>query len=79
MSATEALQSDGVEEISRAEILARLRDPTLVLVDVLPKDAYAVEHIPGALNLPMAELTRRAGEVLPERGAEIAVYCAAFT
>ena len=49
-----------VREISRDEIKRRLDDPTLLLIDVLPHEAYAVEHIPGATNLPLAELETRA-------------------
>lgn len=69
----------GPHEISREEIHRRLRDSSLVLVDVLPAAAYAAAHIPGAINLPLAEFEQRARAALPSRGAEIAVYCAAFS
>jgi len=72
-------QSSAIPEISREEIQQRLQDPTLVLVDVLPRETYAAGHIPGALSLPVAEIPVRAREVLPDRAAEIAVYCAKFT
>lgn len=65
-------------EISRDEILRRLRDPSLVLVNVLPREAFAEAHIPGSLSLPVGEIPARAGEVLPDLGREIAVYCAGF-
>lgn len=68
-----------VREISRDEIRRRLGDPTLLLVDVLPREAYAVEHISGALNLPLAEVEKRALQVLPDLTADIAAYCAKFT
>ena len=68
-----------VREISRDEIKRRLDDPTLLLIDVLPHEAYAVEHIPGATNLPLAELGTRVLQVLPDRNAEIAAYCGKFT
>jgi rhodanese-related sulfurtransferase len=68
-----------IPEISREELWQRLRDPSLTLVDVLAEDAYAGSHIPGALSLPVAEIPARAREVLPDRAAEIAVYCAKFT
>jgi rhodanese-related sulfurtransferase len=32
-------------------------------------------HIPGAINLPVAEIPRRAPEVLPDRAASIVTYC----
>ncbi len=72
-------QSSNIPEISREEIRQRLHDPALILVDVLPNDAYAAGHIPSALSLPLAEISTRAREVLPNRAAEIAVYCAKFT
>ena len=68
-----------VREISRDEIKRRLDDPTLLLVDVLPREAYAAEHIPHAVNLPLAEVQQRGAELLPERNADIAAYCAKFT
>jgi rhodanese-related sulfurtransferase len=66
-------------EVSRAEIERRLGDATLVLVDVLPAESYAAGHIPGALSLPVAEIPRRARDVLPDTDAEIVVYCGSFT
>ena len=63
------------EEISRAEIRRRLRDPSLTIVDVLPAASYAEGHLPGAIGLPVEEVTARASLVLPDRDAEIAVYC----
>lgn len=68
-----------VREISRDEIRRRLHDPALTLVDVLPHEAYAAEHLPGAMNLPLAEVEQRAPEVLSDRNADIATYCAKFT
>jgi rhodanese-related sulfurtransferase len=68
-----------VPEISRDEIRRRLHDPGLTLIDVLPHEAYAAEHIPGAMNLPLAEVEQRAPEVLPDRNADIAAYCGKFT
>ena len=66
-------------EVSRDELIRRLGDPSLVIVDVLPRDSYAAGHIPGALNLPLAEMRERAREVLPNPQAEILIYCAKFT
>jgi rhodanese-related sulfurtransferase len=78
-SAGAAAPAAEVREISRDEIRRRLGDPTLLLVDVLPREAYAAEHIAGALNLPLAEVEKHALEVLPDRTADIAAYCAKFT
>jgi len=76
---TGAAPAMDVREISRNEIKRRLDDPTLLLIDVLPHEAYAAEHIPGATNLPLAELETRALQVLPARDADIAAYCGKFT
>jgi rhodanese-related sulfurtransferase len=76
---TASAQSSDIPEISREEIQQRLHEPTFTLVDVLPREAYAAGHIPGALSLPVAEIQVRAREVLPDRAAEVAVYCAKFT
>ena len=66
-------------EISRQELYSRLGDRSLRIVDVLPPEAYIGGHIPGAINLPVAEVDSRASEVLPHRYAEIAVYCGSVT
>lgn len=71
--------SPDASEISREELRRRLFDPSLVLLDVLPAESYRSQHIAGAISLPLAELPRRAGRLLPDRQAELAVYCAAFT
>jgi rhodanese-related sulfurtransferase len=71
--------SPAVPEISREEILRRIRDPDLVIVDVLPASAYAEAHIAGAVNLPLAEIRDRACSALPDTEREIAVYCGGWT
>ena len=68
-----------VDHIERSEIVARRADPAFILVDVLPRASYQEGHLPGALSLPLAEIETRAGEVLPDRDADIAVYCASDT
>jgi rhodanese-related sulfurtransferase len=66
-------------DISREELGRRLGDGSLVVADVLPTEAYNNGHIPGAINLPIAELADRAPGLLPDPNAEVAVYCASFT
>jgi rhodanese-related sulfurtransferase len=44
------------------------------LLDVLPADEYAAEHIAGAVNLPLKELNREtAARLDPDR--PVIVYC----
>jgi hypothetical protein len=66
-------------DISREEILRRLDDPKLTIMDALPPESYEAAHIPGAINLPVADVEQSARTLLPDPAAEIAVYCAKFT
>ena len=61
--------------ISRDELRARLRDRSLIILDVLPKEAYAEAHIAGALGLPVAEIETKARQLISNLTQEIAVYC----
>jgi len=56
-------------DISREEILRRLNDPTLTIVDVLPVESYEAAHIPGSTNLPLADIGHQAGTLLPDPAA----------
>ena len=68
-----------VPQLTRDEVRARLGDASLLLVDVLAREAFAAGRIPGSLSLPLAQLERRALQVLPDKTQEIVVYCASFT
>ena len=74
-----ATMSEQVPQISREELLARLHDPTLTIVNVLPRAAWAEQRIPGSLSLPLAEIPGRASLLLPDTQSDIAVYCAGPT
>ncbi|SDP80353.1 rhodanese-like domain-containing protein [Lentzea jiangxiensis] len=69
--------------ISREELRKGIDAGTLVVVDTMPAAYYEKEHLPGAVNIPgfpyeqAAEFTdRHAPDVLPDKTAEIVVYCA---
>jgi len=61
------------------EFRTRRAEPGVVVVDVLPKATFRHGHIPGAINLPLAQTLELAGDVLPDRDQEIILYCASFT
>jgi len=71
--------TDQRRTISRDEIMARVQDRALVILDVTPKEAYAEAHIPGSINLPVAEIESKARQLISNLSQEIAVYCAGPT
>lgn len=44
------------------------------LVDVLPEAEYEQEHLPGAINIPLKQMTEEAVSVL-DRSRAVVVYC----
>jgi rhodanese-related sulfurtransferase len=64
---------DALEPVSRDDLVAKLRDDLVTLLDVRPEDEFALGHLPGALNIPFAELERRLGEL--SKGREVIAYC----
>ncbi|HYW91482.1 MAG TPA: metalloregulator ArsR/SmtB family transcription factor [Gammaproteobacteria bacterium] len=66
-------ERDTMEPVSRAELLSRMRDGLVTLLDVRPSDEFATGHLPGAVNIPLAELESRLDELSPQR--EIVAYC----
>lgn len=64
-----------VGTIDRDALVRALRGRAVTLVDVLSPESFATRHIPGAINLPVADITRRARQPLPDLDAPIVVYC----
>jgi len=64
---------DDMEPVSRRELKKRMAAGTVTVLDVRPAEEFALGHVPGAVNIPTAELKRRLSE-LP-RSKEIVAYC----
>ena len=64
---------DELEPVGANELVARIREGSVVLIDVRPGDEYGLGHLPGALNIPLRQLEARLSE-LP-RGHQIVAYC----
>jgi rhodanese-related sulfurtransferase len=47
----------------------------LVLLEALPREYYEQAHLPGALNLPLDGLEELAPRLVPDRDAQVVVYC----
>jgi ArsR family transcriptional regulator len=62
-----------LEPVSRNELLDRLRSGIAAVLDVRPEDEFRQGHLPGALNIPLAQLERRLAELPADR--EIVAYC----
>lgn len=73
------MSASTIPQIFRDELVARLHDPSLTIVNVLAREAWKQQRIPGSLSLPLADIPARAASVLPARDADIAVYCASHT
>jgi rhodanese-related sulfurtransferase/DNA-binding transcriptional ArsR family regulator len=61
------------QEITREDLLARAHAGTVTVLDVRPRQEFQAAHIPGALSIPLEELSARLGE-LPQ-GRDIVAYC----
>ena len=62
--------------ITLQELRAKLEaGEELVLVEALGPQYYEAEHLPGAINIPHTEVDALAPALLPDRDAQIVVYC----
>ena len=64
---------DSLEPLSTGELMDRIRSGLVTVVDVRPKEEYAAGHLPGAINIPLADLDTSLRK-LP-RNREIIAYC----
>jgi rhodanese-related sulfurtransferase len=60
-------------QIDRDEV-QRLLAEGAQLVEVLPSEDYALEHLPGAVNIPLKELDAETTKEL-DRSRPVVVYC----
>lgn len=66
-----------VETISMEELKAKIeRRDDFLLVETLPEMYYRHTHLPGAINLPPDKVAELAPTLLPNKAADIVVYCA---
>ena len=64
---------DKLEPVSRRELLRRIREGTVTVLDVRPKAEYLAGHVAGARNITPGELAERLDEL--NEGQEIVAYC----
>ena len=64
---------DELEPLPRQELLERVRDGLVTVLDVRPPEEYAAGHVPGAVNVPLSELEHYLKELNPKQ--EVVAYC----
>lgn len=64
---------DALEPLARSELLDRVRDGLVTVLDVRPAEEYAAGHLPGAVNVPLAQLEEQLDKLDPEH--EVVAYC----
>ena len=63
--------------ISRDQLRMKIeRHDEFLLVETLPETAYHHAHLPEAINLPPGKVMELAPTLLPDKHADIVVYCA---
>jgi len=74
------MDDDEITMISRDELKTRIdRGDEFTLVEALPPPSYRNGHLPGAINLPPIQVRELAPKPLPNKSADIVVYCASPT
>ncbi len=69
-----------VKTISRDELKAKIdRGDSFILLETLAPVAYQHAHLPGAINMPPDQVTQLAPKLLPDKHADIVVYCGSPT
>ena len=65
-----------VKKITREGLKAKLdRGEEVVLLETLGPKYYEDAHLPGAINIPHTEVDVLAPELVPDKSAQIVVYC----
>ena len=64
-----------LKTITAEELIQRMREEDVIILDVRPRDEFHAGHLPNAINIPVEELESSL-QTLPE-GARIVAYCRA--
>lgn len=66
-------ERDGLEPVSRADLVERMKDGLVTVLDVRPEDEFEAGRVPSALNIPLRQLAERLGELPKDQ--EVIAYC----
>lgn len=66
-------ERDSLEPVSGKELLRRMREGLVTVIDTRPPEEFDAGHLPGAINVPPCDLKRRLRRL--SRDQEIVAYC----
>ncbi len=64
---------DELEPVASSELMARVHDGLVSVLDVRPPEEFIQGHLPGAMNVPLSELKKHLHALPKER--EVVAYC----
>ena len=64
---------DNLEPVKADELLKRIKDGLVVVLDVRPEEEFASGHLPGAINVPLKRLKQSLRKIPDNK--EIVAYC----
>jgi rhodanese-related sulfurtransferase len=67
------VERGALEPVDNDELVRRVREGEVTLIDVRPREEYVAGHIPGAISMPLADLPTRLGELRKRR--DVVAYC----
>jgi len=69
-----------IKSLTRNQLQERLQaNPQIVLLEALPEKYFNEWHLPNARHFPHDQARALASSVVPDKSAEIVVYCASRT
>ncbi|MBF0166671.1 MAG: metalloregulator ArsR/SmtB family transcription factor [Alphaproteobacteria bacterium] len=66
-------EKDKMEPVTRNDLMRRMKEGLVTVLDIRPEQEFAAGHIPGSLNIPLKDLKKRLNALSPE--TEIVAYC----
>jgi len=64
---------DAMETVAGEELLRRVKEGVVTVLDVRPSEEYEAGHLPGAVSIPLGELKARFKELPKNR--DVVAYC----
>lgn len=70
------MKMETTKSLQAKEIKQKIQNnEDIVLVDALSKESFCAKHIPGSINIPVANIREYAEIILPDKNQNIVVYC----